>query len=174
MIGGPVGKPSQDVSHGLLQFRLPESAASRSIFSGSGMTKADRLAFWIESGNGLEFETRLKRVVYAVTGSHPDFISIRRSLTASTTAYFASSRVESNVGSDEFSSVTMSGISVQPRTTHSAPLDFRSSIAPRNIFVVPLSKIPKHSSSKIAVLMSFIVASSGIRRSSPRFFNAVS
>jgi hypothetical protein len=43
-----------------------------------------------------------------------------RSLRASRIAYFASSRVESNVGNGEFSGVTISGISVQPRMTHSA------------------------------------------------------
>ena len=43
------------------------------------------------------------------------------SLTAIATASRASNRVESSTGNGEFSEVMISGISVQPRITHSAP-----------------------------------------------------
>ena len=63
------------------------------------------------------------------TSNHPDSLVSGRPLIASWTAYFASNRVESSVGSGELSGVTMRGISVQPRMTHSAPFVFRSPIA---------------------------------------------
>src|SRR5690349_4422842 len=60
----------------------------------------------------------------------------RSSRNATSTAYAASSRVESSAGSGELPSLMMSGISVQPRMTHSAPLLFRPSMALMNRSVV--------------------------------------
>ena len=109
---------------------------------------------------------------YSETGSQPEFTSIGRWLTASRTAYFASSLVESSTGNGELAAVTISGISVQPRITHSAPLDFKSSIAPKKRSVVLWLKIPKHSSSKIAAFSRSRNASSGISFFKRRVFNA--
>ena len=99
--------------------------------------------------------------------SQPDLSATGSSLTASITACFASSRVESRIGSGEFSVVMISGISVQPRITHSAPRNARSAIAAMNRFVVAGVNTPRTSSSKIVAFSSSRTGSSGIRSRHP-------
>ena len=94
----------------------------------------------------------------AVAGSGYRFALIARS-----TAARASRRVESSVGSGEFSSLMMSGISVQPKTTASQPCSLRRVMTCWWVAMDSAEKMPLTSSSMMQRLMASRSVSLGRR-----------
>src|SRR4029450_11311292 len=77
-----------------------------------------------EMGHPASTETQRVRAPF-VKLTQPASTDSGWSSTASCTAYCARRRVVSRTGSEEFSSEMMSGISVHPRITQSAPIEPR-------------------------------------------------
>src|SRR5690349_9497895 len=90
------------------------------------------------------------------------------SVTARRSAARASSRVESSVGRDAFASFTMSGSSVQPRITASAPSDFMRAIVRCSVASDSGFCTPRTSSSMMMRWISSRSAALGRTISSPR------